>query len=131
MELDNCRIDATLRDSIKEFMWSRRDKRNGTKRGIAFIGREREYKKALGLSEHYFEIIKLKLGPWWDLLDDYTSYKNLECDILCDAEYMRGVSDAFAVFRALLCEDDRRKAAECGLKIQPTLGGEEGGARLC
>lgn len=111
MELDNCRIDATLRDSIREFMWSRRDKRNGLKRGITFIGRGREYGKALGLSEHYFEIIKLKLGPQWNLIDDYTSYKNLECDILCDAEYMRGVMDAFAVFRTLLAEDDRRRAA--------------------
>ena len=111
MELDNCRIDNVLRRTIRDFVWDRHSDVKGLERAIKFCGRQKDYEEADAMADHYFEIIRLKLGDEWRLLDDYTSYLNTTYDVKLDAEYMRGVMDAFAVFRTLLAEDDRRRAA--------------------
>lgn len=111
MELDNCRIDNVLRKTIRDFVWSRHNDMKGTERAIKFCGRQKDYEEADALADSYFNIIKLKLGRDWELIDDYNSHLNAMFDVRLDAEYLRGVTDAFAVFRALLCEDERRRAA--------------------
>ena len=111
MELDNCRISGALRESLVDFMAARREHKGEERRAIRFCGREKDYDDAVFLGNQYFEIIRVMLGSRWELIDEFNSQKNIQCDVLLDAEYMRGVTDAFAVFRALLCEDERRKAA--------------------
>ena len=101
-----------LNDSIREVIFSRQTTREDFHRAIMLTGMMKEYRQQKELCEHYYEILKAELPSYsWYELDGYMSAQNGVAAIENEAEYRRGVMDAFHVFRMLLKEDDRRCAS--------------------
>ena len=101
-----------LNDSIRSFIFSRQATLEDFKRAIMLTGMMTEYKQQKKLCEHYYEILKAELPPYcWHELDEYTSARNGVSAIENEAEYRRGVMDAFHIFKMLLKEDERRIAS--------------------